>query len=174
MTTGGATNPAPKTYTALRVSDDAWLNLVRDAKRAGYGGRAHHLGVGVYLAALFRSNPSPSNWSDNRPAELRMFDEALLNAGRFPIWYYETAGQRKPRHFNTDTYKQFELIAATIAGALGCVPRAGRAMHGFNPRVGALLEAIGLGHIKPLNEVPSNPMPAQQPGRYRRRFELMF
>lgn len=102
-------------------------------------------GITEFVRAL--STIPPSKWEDNRPTYNKINDYSLLKAGQLPEWtlYYPA----RPRVF----YLTFTQINAylDIALAFGIPARQHRTPYSITA---AVLEAIGIEWLVPLQEIP--------------------
>lgn len=87
----------------------------------------------------------PDMWMDTRPDELRSVDTALIEAGMLTMWSFEVPRYRRQVVLTSKTV----LSLALLADAFGICNHQRPSLRD-NPRskLSALLEAIGLGHLK--------------------------
>jgi hypothetical protein len=154
----------PKLYV-LFITDHAYAQLVEAARQALYvRGSSTMLGIGRYLDALFHQLPSTASltWQDNRPQQLREHDTAMLESGRFPVWFINE-GSRIRRNIT--------LLPATIEALTQLARTHGivnqrRTLSVLNPTslASTALEAIGQGYLVPSAQ-PVNQQRSRDPIR---------
>lgn len=124
------------------ISDLAYDALCQQAKDYGYSTISSR-GLRDYIFELSRIR-----LADNRPSYLISDSYRLLKQGKWPVWHMNDAA--KPRRISLRDSAIQNLN--TLAVEFGIHER----QHdGPNPIAAAVLEAIGLGFLKPIGPVPT-------------------
>lgn len=168
----------------IKFSEPAWLSLQRSTREYRYDGRGPgNVGVAAYLAALIHSNPTPDYWKDTRPQPIPTFDIPRMSAvpPLVPMW--SPAFQLEPGYERTLNRMLNKARIEAITPALFALSQhfmifPYRNVYNERTRANAVLEAIGLGWLTPVNPPAYNPLPVNQTRRkhYKKasNFELVF
>lgn len=120
-----------------------------------------------YIAALLAANPpTPEYWTDERPDGLTIFDEHRIKAGRFPVWIntdeiYSSDDWRRKRSVNAAHLTTLAPDLIKLANHFLIAPTRGDQLDVKN-RCAAVLEAIGLQFLTPINEPQPNSSPRNE------------
>ena len=174
-------DPPPKQpHVNVALSDEAWTYFNEQTELYKYNGRAHYLGVSVYLIALLDANPLPSDWIDNRhniEPDLPEYNDARVQDNQLPAWNDDDFNdnrnyqgrRRRVRSFPTLKIKLILQRLEPIALHHKLTPAQDkRDLLNRQRWASAALEAIGLRYLIPHNEPKINPRPAKRDRRHHR------
>lgn len=172
------TTRPPAQQVRITLSPPAYKYLTEQQRIYQYHGRgpAQRAGLAYYLASLLDQNPPTSTstspcslWIDTRPPDLIKHDILSLKRGQFPIWslsplnYYDTRPfeRRLLRCLNATVFNTTLLPPLLhLAAHFMIAPISGRQTSPLS-RAAAVIEAIGLQYLTPLNPPVINPTPAR-------------
>lgn len=137
------------------ISDGAYDNLWRKAVAARYIGRGAATGKGI---AAYITELSKCVFGDFRPDDVRNSDSARIANGL--TLYWDDGDNRKARTLTLDDDVIDRLCAIAVQFRIGI----GKAHKNNNVilrsdtvTIAKVLEAIGLGWLQPLTDVPTKP-----------------
>lgn len=162
--------------TIVCLTQPAFHGLYTAAQQLDYIGNSRDTGLTAYIEALFQTNPTPADWSDNRPniaPNLTDNDRdarLLFYLGRLPIWHDEDSIMpRLPRRLLTRRLTPIIPYMLTIARHYGI---------SYNNRnttptlINSLLEAVGLSYLIPATVPPRCPKPVNPHRKLRKQRDL--
>lgn len=148
--------------TTIRLSAEAWDNLQAAAKVSNHSGRGPRHGVMRYVEMLLAANPSSTYternayWRDARPSDYKQWDGLRLKHGQFKQWLPgDYSGMRYKRMPRTIQVQQLLKLTPSLVRLADHFFIGGqKAAPTDRIRAANVLEAIGLGFLRPSEPVP--------------------